>query len=121
MASYELIDSKVPAPRREVLTQNLERISYILLIAGSILDHGSTMLGLSVGGSLAEANPLVGWMISSDLWLLFDLSMLTSIILLTHLACRRWRNGNAWMLLVYPFLVGVARTAAGLWNLSLLS
>ena len=124
MAPYEQVDSKFivsQVRRRQVLIKHFERLSYILLIAGSILDHGSTVLGLSFGGNLAEANPVVRCMISSDLWLLFDLLMLTSIISLTHLAYRRWRNGNAWMLLAYPLVIGVARMAAGLWNLSLLS
>ena len=100
--------------------QDLERTSYLILVLGSLLDHGSTMLGLALRDNLAEANPIVGWMISSGTWHLFDLSVLILIISLTHLALRSWGNRSTWMLLTYPLIVGIARMMVGFWNLSLM-
>jgi hypothetical protein len=100
--------------------QKLEGIVYLILVVGSILDHGSTMFGLALHNNLAEANPLVNWMISKNLWLLFDLSTLIFIISLTRLALLSWKDRGTRMILAYPFILGVARMAAGLWNLLLL-
>lgn len=100
--------------------QKLEGIVYLILIVGSILDHGSTMFGLALHNNLAEANPFVNWMVSKNLWLLFDLSTLIFIISSTRLALLNWKDRGTRMILTYPFIVGVARMAAGLWNLFLL-
>lgn len=98
--------------------QALEKVSYLILVLGSLLDHGSTMLGLALRDNLAEANPIVGWMISSGIWHLFDLSALILIISSIHIGLRSLNN--KWMLLTYPLILGIARMIAGFWNLSLI-
>jgi len=104
----------------EAFSRNIEGLSYLILVVGSVLDHGSTMTGLALNGVLIEANPFVGWMISRNLWVFFDASVMIVTILSTYLILRRWKDKNASMALIYPFILGVARMAAGLWNLSLL-
>jgi len=103
-----------------ILAQKLERASYLVLILGSFLDHGSTMLCLAFRNDLAELNPLVSWMTSSGTWHLFDLSALILIIASIHVALRNWKHEKKWMLLTYPLILGIARMLAGLWNLSLM-
>jgi len=96
--------------------EKAERVSYTILVIGSLLDHVSSRLAL-MDPHVFEANPFTRWLQANGLWMTFDVSIVVLLILpfsifiqCTSLKCRR-------IVLLTPFMVGLARLVVGFWNL----
>jgi len=93
-----------------------ERVSYTILVIGSLLDLISTRIAL-MNPHVFEANPFSRWLQANGLWIPFNVSIVVLLILpfsiiiqSASLKCRR-------IILLTPLLVGLARLIVGVWNL----
>ena len=78
--------------------------AYFTLLIGIVADHVSTRMALT-RDYVVEKNTVVVWLVSRELWLIFDcvtwlLSVAASIWIM-----RRWKYENRWLILLY-FIVG---------------
>ena len=101
---------------RGLFVEKAERVSYTILVIGSLLDHVSSRLAL-MDPRMFEANPFSRWLQANGLWILFDVSIVVLLIFpfsifirCASLKCRR-------IVLLTPFMVGLARLVVGFWNL----
>jgi hypothetical protein len=95
-----------------------ERPSYIFAVAGVLLDHLSTGLGLSQGFS--EANVYAARLIDSGLWLAVDAALVIGILSMTYLIIHRTDDRNRWVMLAFPLVLGFCRMAAAVFNLNVI-
>lgn len=90
-----------------------EMISYIALILGTLLDQVSTRYALQFSW-IYETNPRTVLMMSRGLWLPMDILSVIAGIVVPYLLLRRKEVLN--VTLLYPFVLGLMRAGAGVWN-----
>jgi hypothetical protein len=97
----------------------LESFSYFMLILGTLGDHVSTIIALT-RPYIYESNPFTLWLMERGLWLPFDAALVALGIAVPYLILRRTDRDYFKALLIYPFLHGLIRLGASLWNFSLI-
>jgi len=97
----------------------LEAFSYIMLIAGTLGDHVSTIIALTQP-FIYESNPFTVRLMEQGLWLPFDVVLVAVGIAVPYLIIRLTKRDYFKALLVYPFLHGLIRLGACFWNFSLI-
>ena len=97
----------------------LEALAYILLVAGILGDHLSTVIALA-RPYIYEANPLTVLLMARGLWLPFDLGLMIVGIAVPYLLIRLTRHPSFRALLAYPLVYGAIRLGACLWNVRLI-
>ena len=98
---------------------NIEGISYRLVAVGIALDHLSTRIGL-LNPMIREFNPFTVLLAQRNLWLPFDVFMLTAAIAIPALLIRKTRLDGRKVMLLFPLLFGAARLGAALHNFALI-
>ena len=115
--------SEIHVPVETLLSINrrvgLESFSYFMLILGTLGDHVSTIIALT-RPYIFESNPFTVWLMERGLWLPFDVVLVAVGIAVPYLILRRTDRDYFKALLVYPFLTGLIRLGASLWNFSLI-
>ena len=97
----------------------LESFSYFMLILGTLGDHVSTVIALT-RPYIYESNPFTVWLMERGLWLPLDVVLVAVGIAVPYLILRLTKRDYFKALLVYPFLHGLIRLGACLWNFSLI-
>ena len=97
----------------------LESLSYIMLILGTLGDHVSTIVAL-IRPYIYESNPFTVWLMERGLWLPFDIVLVAVGIAVPYHILRLTKKDYFKALLIYPFLHGLIRLGASLWNFSLI-
>ena len=102
--------------RRVLNVEKAERVSYAILVIGSLLDQASSRLAL-MSPHMFEANPFSRWLQANGLWMLFDVSILVLLTFPFSIIIRCTSLKGRRMILLTPLLVGLARLVVGVWNL----
>ena len=89
-----------------------------MLIAGTLGDHVSTVIALS-RPYIYETNPFTVQLMERGLWLPFDLVLIVLGIAIPYVLIHFTEKEYFKALLAYPFLHGLIRFGACLWNFSL--
>lgn len=97
----------------------LEAFAYLILTAGTLGDHISTMIGLN-HPYIYETNPITVQLMAMGLWLPADLSLIALGIAVPYLLIRLLKHPSLKGLLAYPLVLGAIRFVACIWNLSLI-
>ena len=97
----------------------LEVLAYILLVAGTLGDHLSTVIATE-RPYIYEANPFTVKLMALGLWLPIDLVLIAVGILIPYLLIRRMGHPSFKGLLAYPLVLGAVRLGACIWNFSLI-
>lgn len=95
-----------------------ERIAYITLVAGVVGDQISTRLALTNPCNY-ETNGVAVMLMQTGLWLPLDALLVLASIAIPTIILRRWSFNGRWAVLVFPFLLGLCRLAAAIWNIHL--
>ncbi len=98
---------------------DLEILSYIVLLAGTLGDHISTGIA-TARPYIYESNPVAVKLMAGGLWLPLDLVLIALGIAVPFLALRLAGRTSLKGLLAYPMAHGLIRLGFCLWNLSLL-
>ena len=96
----------------------LEVLSYLMLIMGTLGDHVSTVVALSKP-YIYETNPFTVQLMERGLWLPVDLVLIVLGIAIPYVLIHFTEKEYFKALLAYPFLHGLIRFGACLWNFSL--
>jgi hypothetical protein len=102
--------------RRVLNGEKAERVSYAILVIGSLLDHVSSRLAL-MSPHMFEANPFSRWLQANGLWILFDVSILVLLTFPFSIVIRCTSLKYRRIILLTPLIVGLARLVVGVWNL----
>jgi hypothetical protein len=97
----------------------LEAFSYIMLIAGTLGDHFSTVIALTKP-YIYESNPFTVLLMSRGLWLPVDVVLVVLGIAIPYLILRFTDRPSFKAVLAYPLVHGMVRLGACLWNISLI-
>ena len=122
--SYRFISYiRNPFPVEALLSINkrvgFESVSYFMLILGTLGDHVSTVIALT-RPYIFESNPFTVWLMERGLRLPSDVVLVAVGIAVPYLVLRLTERDYFKILLVYPFLHGLIRLGANLWNFSLI-
>jgi hypothetical protein len=98
---------------------SIESLAYLTALAGIVGDHLSTRFGL-LFPMIRELNPFTVFLRQNGLWLLFDVLMLGVSIGVPALLMRKWSFKGRWAVLAFPFLLGLARFFAMVYNVFLI-
>jgi len=104
-----------------------KKISFFILILGSIFDEVSTRCVLSLkpiyeNGYITyfyEANKFTNMLISLKLWFVFDVVLNLIIIILMDRILNHWDFKNKNVILIFPILVGLFRLGFSIKNFEL--
>ena len=97
--------------------QQIEKITYLLLIGGFSLDHITTIIGIHYY-SLYETNFIVRNLIDAGLWGITDLFICSILIIVLRKVMDR--DNSLQFLLLLPMVSGILRLFVGLSNLFLI-
>jgi hypothetical protein len=94
---------------------SFERFTYIIASLGVICDQLSTRLGLTYP-NIIESNVITRFLMKVNLWLVYDLSLLSITILTSYFFIRigNWKNKQ--LVLLYPMIFGLFRLFVSLLN-----
>jgi len=95
--------------------RRIEKIAYVIIVVGVLLDHASTMYALTQP-NIVEVNPFVLSLMEKDLWLLGDLLVMASGTIFIYALIRMIDKPEAIYLLIYPIVHGLIRIAAAVHN-----
>ncbi len=96
----------------------IEVLSYLMLIMGTLGDHVSTVVALSKP-YIYETNPFTVQLMARGFWLPVDLVLIVLGIAIPYVLIHFTEKEYFEALLAYPFLHGLIRFGACLWNFSL--
>ena len=97
----------------------METFSYLILILGTLGDHVSTVIALTKP-NIYEANQFTAWLMERGLWLPVDVVLVAAGIIVPYLIIRLSKKDHFKALLAYPFMHGLIRLGACIWNFSLI-
>ena len=97
----------------------LEVFAYILLVAGTLGDHLSTVVALA-RPYIYETNSFTVRLMAMGLWLPLDLVLIAAGIAIPYLLMRLAGRPSFRGLLAYPLVLGAVRLGACIWNFSLI-
>ncbi len=101
---------------RVLIVENAERVSYMILVIGSLFDHVSSRLAL-MNPNVYEANKFAQWLQANGHWIIFDVSIVVLLILPFSLIIQFTSLKGRRIILLTPLMVGLARLIVGVWNL----
>jgi hypothetical protein len=93
--------------------------AYLLLIAGVVGDHLSTVVGLN-RENVYESNPFAAILMQNGLWVTTDVALIVITIAMTYFLLRMKENPVAKYMLIYPSLAGLIRLVVTFSNISLI-
>jgi hypothetical protein len=97
----------------------LEAFAYLMLVAGTLGDHLSTVIALT-RPYIYEANPFTVMLMEKGLWLPVDILLVVLGIGVPYVLIRMSDKSSFRALLAYPMLHGLIRLGACIWNFSLI-
>lgn len=95
-----------------------EFFSYTLMVFGVFLDHVTTYLGLNHG--LFESNVWVNYCLDAGVWLLLDFTLVSGVAVTSYFIAHASKGGKLDRVMLFPFVFGVVRLAAAIWNLNII-
>jgi len=98
---------------------SLEGLAYMMLVAGTLGDHVSTVISLT-RPYIYESNPFVARLMARGLWLPLDIVLIALGIAVPYLLIRLTKRPAFKALLAFPLIHGLIRLGACFWNLSLI-
>jgi len=97
----------------------LEVFAYVLLVAGTLGDHLSTVVALT-RPYIYEANAFTVRLMARGLWLPLDIVLVAVGVAVPYLLMRLTTRPCFRGLLAYPVVLGAIRLGACFWNFSLI-
>ena len=104
--------SRTPLARFEVS-------AYLILVAGVVGDHLSTVVGLN-RENVYESNPFAAILMQNGLWVTTDVALIVITVAMTYYLLRMKENPIAKYMLIYPSLAGLIRLVVTFSNLSII-
>lgn len=99
--------------------KKIEIISYIILIVGVMLDHGTTMYALTQP-NIVELNPFVVSLMDDEIWLFWDIVVVIVGILIPYFLIRIIGGWEGYVILLFPVVHGFLRICCGIHNLGVI-
>lgn len=97
----------------------LKKMVFSLYGFGILLDHITTNIGLNVF-KIEESNIITFFLIENGLWMYVDLILFIFVILLLRFFSDKLTARSNMVVLIFPFLSGLIRMIAGIWNMVIL-